>query len=73
MFFETEAQCTVCNMAYVVYPAYATVAKIRQRTLPAWKRCWCGFEEISTSEFDTLVPAWEKLIAPGDPNELLEE
>lgn len=73
MFFETEKQCPTCNMALIVYPAYNTVAKTRQRSLPAWKRCWCGWQEISTSEFDALVPAWEKLMDPGDPNELLEE
>lgn len=75
MHFATEHQCPQCAAPIVVYPAYLTVAKINQRSLPGWKRCECQprFQEISTSEFDVLVPAWKELIDPGDPNEKLED
>jgi len=75
MHFETEESCPSCLAVYLVYPAYTTVAKINQRSLPAWKRCECKprFQEITTAEFDALVPGWHERIAPGDPNEKLEE
>jgi len=75
MRFETEIACPKCAANYAVYPAYDTVAKTRQRSLPGWKRCECRphFEEIGTLEFDVLVPGWDVLMNPGDPNEKLEE
>jgi len=75
MFFETEKQCDKCGAAYIVYPAYDTVAKVRQRSLPAFKRCECRprFAEITTAEFDALVPGWDSLMKPGNPNEKLED
>lgn len=75
MFFETEVACTACGVNYKVYPFYNTVAKTKQRSLPATKRCECKprFEEISTAEFDTLVPGWDVLMNPGDPTDLLED
>jgi transcription elongation factor Elf1 len=74
MRFETEFQCPKCGAAYIVYPAYPTVAKTVQRSLPAWKRCECAprFEEITTAEFEALVPGWRDLMDPGDPSEVLE-
>lgn len=73
--FNTEIACPKCNTNYRVYPFYDTVSKVRQRSLPATKRCECRprFEEIGTAEFDALVPSWEVLMNPGDPNEKLEE
>jgi hypothetical protein len=73
MLFETNRVCDVCDKLIVVYPAYTTVAKINQRSLPAWKKCWCGFQEITTAMFDALVPDWKDIINPGDPNEKLED
>jgi len=75
MHFGTQAFCPNCNADILVYPAYTTVAKINQRSLPAWKRCECKpkLQEITTAEFDFLVPGWKERIAPGDPNEKLEE
>lgn len=73
MFFNTEEVCAVCGDLVTVYPVYSTVAKVRQRSLPAQKKCSCGWEEITTSELDSLVPDWDKIMNPGDPNEKLEE
>jgi hypothetical protein len=75
MRFETNIECPACNTPIVVFPAYLTVSKITQRSLPAWKRCECKprLQEITTSEFDALVPGWTEIINPGDPNEKLED
>jgi len=75
MRFETNETCLACNTPVVVFPAYLTVAKITQRSLPGWKRCECRprFQEITTAEFDALVPGWHEIINPGDPNEKLED
>lgn len=73
--FKTEIACPKCNTNYRVFPFYNTVAKINQRSLPATRRCECRprFQEITTAEFDALVPGWKDRIAPGDPNEVLPE
>ncbi len=75
MRFETDKQCEKCGSNYVVYPSYDTVAKTKQRSLPAWKRCECRprLAEITTSEFELLVPGWVHHMKPGDPNEKLED
>lgn len=75
MKFDTDITCPSCNTNFKVYPAYLTVSKINQRSLPAWKRCECKprFHEITMAEFDALVPGWRELIDPGDPNEILED
>jgi len=75
-FFETDVACPKCEAPIRVYPAYKTVARITQRSLPAWTRCECPgskkWEEITTALFDELVPGWRELIDPGDPTEILE-
>lgn len=75
MHFKTQEYCPDCKAQIVVYPAYTTIAKMNQRSLPAWKRCECRphFQELTTAEFDALVPGWHELIDPGDPNEILED
>lgn len=69
MFFQTGQACTDCNAEIVVYPCSIKMGKVNARTLPGWKRCECKprFNEISSAEFDALVPGWRELLIPVDP------
>ena len=75
MHFGTLEHCPKCEAHILVYPAYTTVAKINQRSLPGYKRCECKpkFQEITSAEFEALVPGYKDRIAPGDPSEKLED
>lgn len=69
MFFRTKEPCFACGAEVLVYPASTKMSRINERTLPGWKRCECQpyrFHEITRTEFDALVPGWEKLINPKD-------
>ncbi len=66
MFFRTKEPCTVCTGEVLVYPVSTKMSRINERTLPGWKKCHCGFNEITRAEFSVLVPGWEKLINPKD-------
>lgn len=72
MLFETDQVCPDCNVYLVVYPCSIKMGKVNARTLPGWKRCECSryrFNEISSSEFDELVPGWRDRLAPVDPDD----
>jgi len=75
MHFGTLEYCPDCKAHILVYPAYTTIAKINQRSLPAFKRCECipRFHEISTAEFEALVPNYKELMDQGDRNEKMED
>jgi hypothetical protein len=75
MRFETETVCESCITPITVFPAYDTVSKCSQRSLPGWKRCECRprLQEITTAEFDALVPGWHEIMNPGNPEEKLED
>lgn len=70
MFFKTGQVCPDCNVEIMVYPASVKMGVINGRSLPGWKRCECRpyrLHEISTAEFDSLVPDWQDRLAPVDP------
>lgn len=70
MFFNTGRFCEICNAEILVYPCSTKMGKINARSLPGWKRCECRpykFHEISTVEFNSLVPGWQDRLAPVDP------
>jgi hypothetical protein len=69
MFFKTAHVCPDCNVEIMVYPCSIKMGKVNARSLPGWKRCECKpkFNEISSAEFDALVPGWRELLVPVDP------
>jgi len=72
MFFPTGQVCPDCNVEILVFPASIKMGKINARSLPGWKRCECTpyrLNEISSSEFDALVPGWRDNLMPEDPND----
>lgn len=69
MFFETGKFCEACNAEILVYPCSVKMGKVNARSLPGWKRCECQpyrFHEISSAEFDALVPGWRDRLAPDE-------
>jgi len=71
MFFPTGEVCTSCGAEILVYPCSVKMGKVNARSLPGWKRCECKqrFNEISSAEFDSLVPGWRDRLAPVDPDD----
>jgi hypothetical protein len=69
VFFRTDQVCPDCNAEIMVYPCSIKMGKVNARSLPGWKRCECKpkFNEISSAEFDALVPGWRELLVPVDP------
>lgn len=69
MFWRIKAPCTECGGDVVVYPASIHMSRINERTLPAWTKCFCSFNEIDMGTLNSLVPDWKQLINPkGDEN-----
>lgn len=73
MRFDNVDLCIYCTSNVDVYLAGKTLAKINDRTLPAWKKCRCGWNEISTSELTDLVPAWRDLFNEDEEDISLDE
>ena len=72
MFFPTGQVCPLCNVEILVFPADVKMGKINGRSLPGWKRCECTpyrLNEISSAEFDELVPGWRDRLVPEDPED----
>lgn len=71
MYFSTGQFCPDCNAEILVYPTSTKMGKVNARTLPGWKRCECKprFTEISSAEFDALVPNWNDRLTPADPDD----
>jgi hypothetical protein len=60
MRIESGIDCVDCGAEVIIYTAKDTPAKCLNRTLPAWKRCRCGWLEICMSTLESYVPNWRK-------------
>jgi len=72
MFFETGKFCETCNTEILVFPTSVKMGKVNARSLPGWRRCECApyrLNEISSTEFDELVPGWRDRLVPVDPDD----
>ena len=68
-YIETEKLCPDCERFITVYPAKKTPAQCLARTLPAWKKCNCGWQEIATSTLEGLAPNWKLFLDPDEDDE----
>jgi len=69
MFFRTGQVCPDCNVEILVYPCSVKMGQVNGRSLPGWKRCECRpyrLNEISSAEFDALVPEWRERLHPAE-------
>lgn len=66
MRIESFVPCTTCKTDVIIYTAKDTPAKCLSRTLPAWKRCRCGWQEISTATLESFVPGWKEHLNPDE-------
>lgn len=69
MFFSTGKFCDKCNVEILVYPTSVKMGQVNARSLPGWKRCECRpyrLNEISSAEFDALVPGWRDRLSPEE-------
>jgi hypothetical protein len=64
--FDNMEVCYKCQDWKTVHLAGDKLSKINERTLPAWTKCRCGWNEITTAELTRLAKWWRDALTPDD-------